>query len=150
MLIILNHVLIHLHVPKRFPNFVAESKIPRGFRARPFRATAKKRKNKSKSSSMKKEITFQIVDAIRHDLRDHRKESYYESAKLSGMRAEVIKKLEADTRNPSCAGSSIYAYIDSYCSRFPACAYKIFYNIAMVVAQQEVFSDQQEGGNNER
>lgn len=100
---------------------------------------------------MKKEITFQIVDAIRHDLRDRRKESYYESAKLSGMRAEVIKKLEADTHHPSCAGTSIYAYIDNYCNRFPASAYKIFYNIAMVVAQQEVFADQQqEGGTDER
>ena len=99
---------------------------------------------------MKKEITFQIVDSIRHDLRDRRQESYYETAKESGMRAEVIKKLENNTRCPSCAGTSIYAYIDSYCNRFPASAYKIFYNIAMVVAQQEVFADQQEGGSNER
>lgn len=94
---------------------------------------------------MKKEITFQIIDAIRNDLRDVRKESYYESAKESGMRAEVIKKLEADTHHPSCAGSSIYAYIDSYCSRFPGSAYKIFYNMAMKVAQTRVF-DGQEGG----
>lgn len=100
---------------------------------------------------MKKEITFRIIDAIRHDLREKRAESYYQTAKESGMRAEVIKKLEADARHPSCAGSSIYAYIDSYCNRFPASAYKIFYNIAMVVAQQEVFADQQqEGGTNER
>ena len=95
---------------------------------------------------MKKEITFRIVDAIRHDMRERRQESFYETAKESGMRAEVIKKLEADTRHPSCAGSSIYAYIDSYCNRFPACAYKIFYNIAMVVAQQGVFADQQQEG----
>lgn len=99
---------------------------------------------------MKKEITYQIIDAIRHDLRDRRKESFYETAKESGMRAEVIKKLEADTHHPSCAGTSIYAYIDSYCSRFPAAAYKIFYNLAIVVAQKEIFADVQKGGSDEQ
>lgn len=85
-------------------------------------------------------VTKQLVVAIRHDLRDKRKESRYETSRRSGLRQEVIGRIEDGAAKSSPAGSSesLCRYIDSYCSRFPAEAHRMFYNLSMLVAKQQI------------
>lgn len=41
---------------------------------------------------MRKKVVDKLVDYIRRDLRERRKETYYATAKASGLRSEVISK----------------------------------------------------------
>lgn len=83
------------------------------------------------------EILKKMVGLIQHDLRVTNKETYYVTAKASGLRPEAIHKIEGSPMQGSAG--SLQRYIDSYCDRFPARAYKLFYNAAIDVAQQKVF-----------
>lgn len=83
-----------------------------------------------------KTITQNLMEAIYHDLRDVRKESVYVTSKESGLRAEVINKLESVEIKGSA--ESLCRYIDSYCRRFPSSAYKMLYNLSIVVAQAKI------------
>lgn len=83
------------------------------------------------------EILKKIVGLISHDLRVTNKESYYVTAKQSGLRPEAIHKIEGEQLQGSA--ESLQRYIDSYCGRFPSRAYKLFYNAAIDVAQTKAF-----------
>lgn len=81
-------------------------------------------------------ILERLVDSIAHSLRDKKRESYYLSAKSSGVRTEVLRRLE-----DSCDGvlvgnaSSLSSYVDDFCRRFPGEASMLFYNLSLVVMQ---------------
>lgn len=82
-----------------------------------------------------KPIIEDIVSFIKHDLRQSRRETYYATAKATGLRMEVIKKLESEPLQGKA--ESLALYIDNYCCRFPATAYKLFYEAATNAGQQK-------------
>lgn len=82
-------------------------------------------------------ILERIVKLIKHDLRDCRKESVYATSKASGLRPDVINSIESESA-PLGRAQSLCTYIDSYSSRYPASAYKMFYNAAIEVAQTKL------------
>lgn len=86
-----------------------------------------------------KSVVEKVVETIKHDLRSVKKESLYVTSKETGLRPEVIKKIE----NVPIQGKaeSLVIYIDSYCSRFPAAAFKLLYEAATLAGQKkEMFS----------
>lgn len=90
---------------------------------------------------MEKSIFYEIVKAMTHHLRSKVKESYYETAKSSGLRIDTIRMVEhcAEWEDATAVGaaSSWRRYIDSFCERFPDAAYIIFYNLSIAVAQRK-------------
>ena len=90
-------------------------------------------------SGMRKKVVDKLVDYIRRDLRERRKETYYATAKASGLRSEVIKNLEAKPMQGKA--ESLATYINSWCSRFPNTAYHVLYEIAMSTGQQKELFD---------
>lgn len=76
-----------------------------------------------------KTVLESVVQAISHDL-DLRGVSCYARAKGSGLRPDVIKRIEAGEGKYTNAA----AYIESYCRQYPDTAYKLFYNAASSVA----------------
>lgn len=86
-----------------------------------------------------KQVTEKLIDYIKHDLRVKRNETYYTTAKASGLRAEVIKKLEKEPMQGKA--ESLAIYINSWCSRFPNTAYHVLYDIAVSTGQQKELFD---------
>lgn len=76
----------------------------------------------------------ELIQYIVTDLRERLGESIYRTAKDSGLRAETIKKLE-EVRQGSA--ESLIKYIDSYIARYPSRAYKLYYNMAIKIAQKQ-------------
>lgn len=83
------------------------------------------------------EYIKKLVGLIAKDLRHSRNESVYRTSKESGLRPDVINNIESGQIDGRAI--SLARYIDSYCNRFPASAYKMFYNMSIDVAQQNVF-----------
>lgn len=88
---------------------------------------------------MNKKVIEKIMIAIRQYLRGKLNETVYKTAKESGLRPEVIKKLE-DNEIKGTA-ESLCRYIDSFCSRFPQESYRIFYNVLIIITQKDIFDD---------
>lgn len=93
------------------------------------------------SSSMEKKVVEKLMSSIKKDLRERRRETYYATSKASGLRPEVIKKLEAKPMQGKA--ESLATYINSYCSRFPNTAYHVLYDLAVSTGQgNELFEDE--------
>lgn len=89
---------------------------------------------------MKKNAVDKLMDYIRSDLRDRRKETYYATSKASGLRPEIIKNLEAKPMKGKA--ESLATYINSWCCRFPNTAYHVLYDIAVSTGQQKELFDE--------
>lgn len=79
-----------------------------------------------------------VINYIYHDLRIKRKESVYRTSKESGLRPDVISKIESLHGNSSF--DSIRRYIESYNIRFPQSAYIGWYNAGQLIREQQLFS----------
>lgn len=86
---------------------------------------------------MAKDITISIVRGIRNDLRNVRKESLYTTSKASGIRIDVLRKLEGTPMTGRA--ESLARYIDNYCSRFPRSAYRLLIEAAQDAAEKPMF-----------
>lgn len=75
-----------------------------------------------------------IIELIKHDLRIKKGESLYKTAKESGLRLEIIKKLEAKDMKGSA--ESLCDYIDSYMNRFPMDGYMLMYKFVCKLREQ--------------
>ena len=89
---------------------------------------------------MQKNVVDKLMDYIRMDLRERRKESYYATSKASGLRLEVIKNLEAKPVKGKAENLAIY--INSWSSRFPNTAYHVLYDIAISTGQHKELFDE--------
>lgn len=78
-------------------------------------------------------IIMIIVRKIAEDLR--KRESRYMTAKGSHMRMETVSAVE----NGRGSARSIMDYIQYYCDKYPGAAYRLFYNAAIKIAQQQTF-----------
>lgn len=85
-------------------------------------------------------VTQTIITGISHSLRARHGETFYKTSKASGLRPETIHKIEEGAAKGVLTGSSLSTgqYIDSFCSRFPSEAYRLFYNLSIAVAQQQI------------
>lgn len=82
-----------------------------------------------------------IISMMAHELRARRHESYYMTSKVSGLRMETIKKIEAYKGG---SFSSIGRYMTSFCRRYPSVGYSVMYNAGLESAQQRLFDDDTE------
>lgn len=79
-----------------------------------------------------KQIIVAVIDAIRHDLRVKRHVSIYATAKASGLRPDVILRIEQGEGGLK----HFCTYIESYCKSYPDDAYRIFYGVPVVICDR--------------
>lgn len=80
-----------------------------------------------------------FLDLLKHDLRVKKKESIYATSKASGLRAEIIKKLEDKDHKGSA--ESLIDYIESYLNRFPQDGYFLWYSVCCKMREIDMFSE---------
>lgn len=76
-------------------------------------------------------IYEQMLGYIRRELRERAAESRYKTAQAAGMRQETVKAIE----DGKGAAESFGLYLEYVCTAYPEFAYKMFYSLAMIVAQ---------------
>lgn len=86
-----------------------------------------------------KDTVTPLIKFITHELRDKLKESYYKTSKESGLRPDVIKKIES--LHVKASADSVIRYIGSYNARFPMSAYCAWYNAGQLIRNQNLFKD---------
>lgn len=80
------------------------------------------------------EIIIKLVEVIRHSLRDKKCESVYVTSKQSGLRPDVINRIERGEGSLRHAST----YVESFCRRFPAEGRNLFYNMCMLSVDRYV------------
>lgn len=81
-----------------------------------------------------------IVADVQHYLRGVKHETVYRTAQESGLRQEVIKKLEGGQLKGSA--ESLDVYLSSFAARYPEMAYRAFYQACCRAANNE-FSEEE-------
>lgn len=76
-----------------------------------------------------------IVADVKHFLRGVKKESVYRTAQESGLRQEVIKRLESGQLKGTA--ESLDTYLSSFAARYPEMAYRAFYQACCRAANNE-------------
>lgn len=84
----------------------------------------------------KNEIIMKLVSVIRHQLRDKDKESVYVTSKQTGLRPDVINRIERGDGSLRHAST----YIESFCRRFPAKGRNLWYDMSMLSADRYIAS----------
>lgn len=74
------------------------------------------------------EIIIKLVGVIRHSLRDKKRESVYVTSKQTGLRPDVINRIERGEGSLRHAST----YVESFCRRFPSEGSNLFYNMCML------------------
>lgn len=74
---------------------------------------------------------FQLIDAMLHYCLVTQHKSYYAVAKEAGLRIDIIKRMEQHQG----AVKSYADFVHYFCRCYPEVAYKLYYNMASVVAQ---------------
>lgn len=75
-----------------------------------------------------------IVGGTRRYLRDILHQSFYESAQWSGLRVEVIKRIERGDGSLA----SFNMYISAFCREYRDVATRLFHELSLNVAQSNI------------
>lgn len=72
----------------------------------------------------------QLIEYFRRELRERTAESRYKTAQGAGLRQETVKAIEEGKGS----AESVAQYIEYVCRERPDFAYKVFYSLALIVA----------------
>lgn len=85
---------------------------------------------------MEKRFSTRLLRAIRHAQAG---KSFYQKAKETGLRPEVVKRLEESFDNDKVDGSaeSLCTYVDTFIRIDNEGAFRAFYNLCLAIRQVE-------------